>query len=116
MRFPSARLLGEATTDEQGNCRLRLTGVSSKTHCEAHVIATADGAGLAWQRLAPDVSFTLPAEQVIRGRVVDREGRPAPGVRLSILWVVTTTKNERAPEGVVLRRFPSIRPQRGRSP
>jgi protocatechuate 3,4-dioxygenase beta subunit len=102
---PQGEVLAEATTDEQGNYQLRLRGVSSKTHRYVNVIARADGAGLAWQRLDPDArkvdaSFKLPAEEPIRGRLIDRQGKPAAGVRMSIISVTTTSKDEPPAEGV----------------
>ena len=94
----NSAVLGESITDDDGRYRMQLSGVSSRTHVTANLIARTDGSGLAWKRLDPDArdveaSFELPAEQVIRGRFVDIEGQPASNVTLSVKSVVVTVKS-----------------------
>ena len=94
---PGGEVLAEATTDDDGCYRLSLIGVSSKTHRHANLTARADDGGLAWQRLdldaaEVDASFELPHEEPIRGRLIDVQGQPAAGVRVSIRSVSVTSK------------------------
>lgn len=101
-------VLAEATTGDDGRYRLNLVGASSKTHRYANLIARADDGGLAWQRLdldAPEVdaSFKLPDEEPIRGRLIDAQGQPAAGVRVSIRSVSVTSKTGIRNAGVGFR-------------
>ncbi len=100
-----SHVLAEGTTNDGGRFELKLSGVSSKTYSGAHVIARSDGCGLAWRRLDPDardvdISFVLPAEQVIRGRFIDIEGQPAGGVRVSISSVTSRSSTGARNEGI----------------
>jgi len=84
---PRGEVLAEAKTDENGKYALSLQGVFSKAHRDARVIARIDGWAMAWQTLNLDaadteISLKLPAEEVIRGRLVDSQGAPAADVRL----------------------------------
>jgi hypothetical protein len=82
-------VMAETAADDEGRFAINLSGVSSKTHSQAQLIARSDGFGLAWQRIDPDardidVSLELPAEQVIRGRFIDIQGLPVAGARLFV--------------------------------
>src|SRR5262249_11834257 len=98
-------VLGETAADSDGRYELRLPNVSGKTHARANLICRADGAGLAWHPLKldqPDVEvpFNLVAEQVIRGRLVDIDGKPAANVRMTIEGVSIASKSEMGNGGV----------------
>jgi hypothetical protein len=82
-------VLTEGTTDQEGQYRLSLQGVSSKTHAYVMLIARKEGMGLAWQQRdldtpAGDAPLKLVAEEPIRVKLLDAEGKPAAGVRLTI--------------------------------
>lgn len=86
------RVFGETTTSADGTYELQLTGVTSRTHSHASLVARTDGTGVAWQRLDLDradveASFKLAHEQLIHGRFVDIEGKPAANVRMTIASV-----------------------------
>jgi beta-lactamase regulating signal transducer with metallopeptidase domain/5-hydroxyisourate hydrolase-like protein (transthyretin family) len=103
-------VLSQTTTDADGRFDLALDGVSSKSHKRVFLIARADGTGLAWRELDPDAgdveaSFELQAEAPIRGRLVDIEGQPADGVRLSVTAVVLAANEVWDPDGVGYRVF-----------
>ena len=58
-----------------------------------------DGYGVAWKTLdldakASDIPLTLAAEQLIRGRLVDIEGRPAGNVRLAVSSIMKTQTDD----------------------
>jgi hypothetical protein len=103
-------VLAETTTNANGAYELTITSVSSKTHHYFALIARADGAALAWRRLnledkVIEASLELAAEEPIRGRLVDIEGQPAAGVRLSIGNVLPTTTNGENVTGAGYRKF-----------
>ncbi len=93
---PFGKALAEGVTNENGQYRLALEGVNSKTHRNAKVIARKDGTAVAWQDLNLDATNTeasleLPPDDPIRGRLVDIEGQPAAGVRLVVQVVLKRT-------------------------
>ncbi len=97
---PGSEVLAEGQADDNGNYRLTLEGVSSKTHRFASLIARKDGMAVAWKGInlheaGVEASLTLPAEELIRGKLVDIEGQPAADIHL---LVQTITK--RSEDGV----------------
>ena len=99
---PSAVILAETKTDDEGRFRIEETGVSSKTHRDANVIARATGTALAWRTLNLDIadveaSFELQPEEAISGRLVDLEGQPAAGVRLKFSGLTRREGNDQRP-------------------
>jgi RNA polymerase sigma factor (sigma-70 family) len=86
-----------ATTksDQDGKFSLKLTRpgpASFAPEARLLVLAGGPGHGLAWQRVQADaltreVSLRLPAEQVLRGRVLDLQGKPAKGVPVRVARV-----------------------------
>lgn len=103
-------VLAETSTDGDGRFQMKLSGISSLTHIYAHVIASAENAGLGWRRIDPDerdvtASFRLPAELPIRGRLIDIEGQPAAGVRVSVNSIWATFPNGRVDDGVQYDEF-----------
>ena len=87
---PRGVALAEAKTDAEGQYQMELTGVSSKTHRDASLIARCNGTALAWRKLNLDAesveaSFELQPEVSIAGRMVDIEGQPATGVRFRVV-------------------------------
>ena len=104
-------VLAEGATDETGRFEVKLSGVSAKTHSKAVVIARSNDSGLAWRRIDLDardvnISFELPVEQVIRGRLIDIEGQPAGGVRLSVGSLMPSSTTGTRVEGVGYHDFP----------
>jgi protocatechuate 3,4-dioxygenase beta subunit len=85
-------LLAEGKADAEGRFRLQGPRTSSALFWEVYVAAGARGHALAWQRLSPDAAMSqavlkLAPEQIIRGRLLDLQGVPAAGVKLSVAWV-----------------------------
>ncbi len=96
----NGEVLASAVTDQDGRFVMNRAASSSTTHAYGHLIARADGRALAWQPLdldAAEVEATLelPAEEPIRGRLVDIEGRPASHIRLSLIAVVDSRHRDR---------------------
>ncbi len=82
-------VIAETTSNAAGEYELAIHGLSSKSHRSAAIVASAEGAGIAWQSLDPDArdvaaEFDLKPEETIRGRLTDIEGKPVAGVRMSI--------------------------------
>ncbi len=75
----------ETRTDRAGKFRLRV-GRAAADH--PAVLAWAPGHGLTWQYPLPEqgteIELKLPAEVVIRGRVIDLQGQPAAGLKLQV--------------------------------
>jgi hypothetical protein len=85
--------VGQAKTGPDGRFRLDAPRTSSSRHAEFGVTALAPGYGVAWAGLDPDedepaADLTLPPERVIAGRLRDVDGRPAAGVRVSVVAVL----------------------------
>ncbi len=81
--------MGQAACDEMGRYRLDAPRLSSATHFMVGAAAIAPGFGTGWVNLdvdadEPVADITLRSEQVIQGRLFDVQGRPAPGVRVSV--------------------------------
>ncbi len=90
--------LAEGETDAQGNYRLELTEVNSRTHIGGFLIARKPGKAMAWKQLnfddrSAELSLSMENEVPIRGRLVDLEGQPAAGVELRITSVCKSTPN-----------------------
>ncbi len=105
---PDDEVLGEAITDELGNCVMRIERKSSTTYVDAKVVARADGWAVAGRTLnlhatSADVSLALPREEPIRGRLVDDQGRVAAGVRLSVWSVTPKTGSDRKANATSIR-------------
>ncbi len=114
----SDAVLGETKTDSDGRYEIELSGVSSKTHQNANLIARTSGAALAWRRLNVDVgdveaSFDLKPEQPILGKLVDIEGQPAAGVRFqvaSLMARVSSAEREAPADGIAFSEWYSHNP------
>jgi protocatechuate 3,4-dioxygenase beta subunit len=88
-----SEVLAETKTDASGNYELKATGLSSQAYYMATLVASTEGAGIAWQQIDLDAatteaSFQLAAEEPIRARLVDIEGQPAAGVEVTFLSVM----------------------------
>ncbi|HVX64458.1 MAG TPA: hypothetical protein VHC19_27795 [Pirellulales bacterium] len=86
---PDGDILAEGKTDASGLYSLKFADASAKTHAYANLIARQPGAAIAWQQLNLDATdskldLELPAEEPVRGRLIDLEGQPAADVRLTI--------------------------------
>jgi beta-lactamase regulating signal transducer with metallopeptidase domain len=87
LSLPPTEVLAETITDSLGIYQISLPRRILRAYARAEVLASAPGTGLAWQTLdlearQVDMPLVLPAEQPIRGRLLDTEGRPAAGVRV----------------------------------
>ncbi len=78
--------------DGSGRFRIELPRTSSARDVALAVMALAPGYGVGWADLDPDADppvadVALRPEQVIRGRLFDVQGRPAPGVAIYVYSV-----------------------------
>jgi RNA polymerase sigma factor (sigma-70 family) len=83
------QLLGRGRTDAAGRFSFPATRTSSARFWEVHLLAAAQGHGVAWKRVGadverPEVVLHSPPEQIVRGRLVDLLGQPAARVRVSV--------------------------------
>jgi RNA polymerase sigma factor (sigma-70 family) len=81
---------GTAVSDRQGQYRLAVPRISASRHEEVVVAAGAPGFGIGWAGLDPDArrvtaDIRLPAERVLRGRLVDPHGRPVAGAEVTVI-------------------------------
>ena len=82
-------VIGNATADESGQFRVDAPRTSSSRHEFFGAVAVAPGHGAGWVMLEPDVDLPtaeikLQQERVVHGRLFDLQGRPVPGVTLSV--------------------------------
>ncbi len=81
--------IGHGGTDRSGLYRLDAPRTSSAQYDEFCAVALAPGFGAGWVRLdldadQPAADVTLRPEQLIEGRLLDVQGRPAQGVNVSV--------------------------------
>jgi hypothetical protein len=86
-RMPT--VISHGNADSSGRFRLDTPRMSSPRNDEGLAIALAPGYGAGWVELNPDADqpvdeITLMPEQVIHGRFFDLQGRPVPGVVVSV--------------------------------
>jgi RNA polymerase sigma factor (sigma-70 family) len=79
------QLLGEAVTDRDGKFRVKGWRVG-KVLLPQIIVAGAAGHGITWRAptKADGIEIRLPAEQVIRGRLLDVQGQPAANVKVQV--------------------------------
>jgi RNA polymerase sigma factor (sigma-70 family) len=85
----TAPSLAKTKADSGGRFVLQIPAVAEGLSREVFVVAGAAGHALACKRLDPDarqaeVELRLPAEQIVRGRLVDLQGQAAAGVKVRI--------------------------------
>jgi RNA polymerase sigma factor (sigma-70 family) len=78
---------GRTEADAEGKFRLTIKVPPGPPQPTMRVLAGAKGLGIAWALLDPmaesaEVELRLPAEQVVRGRVVNLQGDPVAGARV----------------------------------
>jgi hypothetical protein len=81
--------IGNSRADESGRFRVDAPRTSSSRHEFFGAVAVAPGHGAGWVMLEPDddeptADITLRQERVVHGRLFDLQGRPVPGVTLSV--------------------------------
>ena len=86
------RVLGRGLSTADGRFSLEASRTSFTRFFEVYALAAAPGFGLGWAELnanagEPTVEIRLLPEQVIRGKLFDVNGQPAPSVKLQI-WSV----------------------------
>jgi RNA polymerase sigma factor (sigma-70 family) len=106
-------LLGQAKADAKGTFRLRVRRTDSVRFLTVHAVAAAPGHALGWQELGPDADspnavIQLPAETVIRGRLLDLQGQPAAGVKVVVNRFARNVRGE--PRGVSWSAAPELLP------
>jgi RNA polymerase sigma factor (sigma-70 family) len=80
------------TTDGKGNFRLIVQRPMPKSWSPPVVVAESPGYGVAWQPLDPgtnetDAVLRLPPERLLRGHVLDAQGKPASGALVQVAYV-----------------------------
>jgi protocatechuate 3,4-dioxygenase beta subunit len=85
-----SELLGEGMADADGRFRIPATRASSARFWGTDAVAAAAGHALGWEAVPPNaaeprVVIKLPAEQVIRGRLIDLQGLPVAGAKVSVV-------------------------------
>jgi RNA polymerase sigma factor (sigma-70 family) len=105
-----AAVSAEGKTDGEGRFRLKMPRTSSAQYGDVYVIATAEKHAPAWRRLSPDggpweAELKLPPEQVIRGSLVDLQGQPAAGVKVTPEYLGGMTDGQ--PDGFWTGALPS---------
>jgi RNA polymerase sigma factor (sigma-70 family) len=85
-------VLGSGEADKEGRFRIDCAPATPSRGPIRQLLASAPGHGLGWLLLPrdagkADVAIKLPAEQVIRGRLLDLQGQPAAGVKLHVAEV-----------------------------
>jgi RNA polymerase sigma factor (sigma-70 family) len=82
-------ILGRTRADADGKFRLSVRRPSPQGWTKLRLLAAGDGLGLAWKWFdmkadSADLEMHLPAEQVVRGRIVDLQGEPVAGARVHV--------------------------------
>ena len=80
--------IGHISADESGRFRVDAPRTSSSRNDAFVAIGLAPGFGVGWVKVDPDADqpiadITLEPEQIIEGRLLDIQGRPAQGVTVS---------------------------------
>ena len=93
----------DAEADDSGRFRVDAPRSSSSRYDDFMAIALAPGFGTGWSKLdadakEPAAEISLPPEQVIEGRLLDVQGRPAHGVVLSIPWMLRDLVPDAGPQ------------------
>lgn len=90
----TAKVLATAEADADGSFRLSGPGYSpSLPYTAVALLASAPGHGLTFKdldlaELNQNVTVTLPAERVVRGRLIDLQGQPAAQAKVHVVWPV----------------------------
>lgn len=82
-------VIGHVDADRSGRFRLDAPRMSSSRNEAFMAVALAPGYGAGWVKIDPDADepaadISLQPEQVIQGRLLDLQGRPAQGVVVSV--------------------------------
>ncbi len=82
-------VIGHVDADRSGRFRLDAPRMSSSRNEAFMAVALAPGYGAGWVKIDPDADLpaadiSLQPEQVIQGRLLDLQGRPAQGVVVSV--------------------------------
>ena len=83
------KVLAQGQTDADGRFRLTAPGATTGGFFDLYLLARAPGYGLAVQALnlarsANETTLALKPERVVRGRLVDLQGQPAPRVTVFV--------------------------------
>jgi RNA polymerase sigma factor (sigma-70 family) len=94
----SKEVLAHGRADGAGRFRLSVSRAALADSRAAYVIAGKAGHGLAWapadlNRPAEEALVRLAPEKVIRGRLIDVQGQPTPGVRVSLTMLGEPRRN-----------------------
>jgi protocatechuate 3,4-dioxygenase beta subunit len=82
-------VLGRAAADGEGKFRLVVPRTAPLPMRQVRLVVGGTGFGLAWKGLdakaeSVEAEIRLPAEQVVRGRVVDLQGEPVAGAKVHV--------------------------------
>ena len=96
-------VLATGTADDTGRFELVVPIEADATFYQVRVAAAATGHALSWVSLPPTVSalatqppveIKLPPERIVRGRLLDPDGKPATGVVVSVAAVGRSVRGE----------------------
>ncbi|HQU43061.1 MAG TPA: carboxypeptidase-like regulatory domain-containing protein, partial [Pirellulales bacterium] len=94
----TVQVVGEARSDQPGTAMVTYTAAGPfattdvLNKAEFDVFAEAPGHAIDWQRVPSSGAVTLrlpPDDVAIEGRVLDLEGRPRSGIRVSVIGIVS---------------------------
>jgi hypothetical protein len=93
-------VLGQGKADAEGHFRLGVRRISSAEVWHVHALAAGKGFSLGMVQLSADAEqqervIKLPREEMLRGRLLDLQGRPAAGVAV---YVAALGQTEAGPE------------------
>src|SRR5262249_6210622 len=85
----NGKVLAHGRADGEGRFRLSVARAALAEYREVYAIAGKAGHGLAWARAdlkmpSQETLVRLAPEKTIRGRLIDVQGQPASGVRVSV--------------------------------
>ena len=84
--------IGDARADQLGRFQLNAPRTASSQYDNFGAVAIAPGYGMGWVKLDPDADqpaadIMLRSEHILQGRLFDVQGRPIPGVVISV-WLM----------------------------
>jgi protocatechuate 3,4-dioxygenase beta subunit len=91
-QMQEVHVLGNTRTDDKGDYHFDLSDKTRHQYEKTYVVASGTGHGLSWRRLGAggnwqQTDVSLPAEQVVQGRLLNLEGQAVVGARIRVQYV-----------------------------